>query len=309
MLLQQAIEEFIEYLIVELNRSAETQKGYNKDLTSLFRYLKAEKNNLEVEDLTPGKLSAYVRYLTEVKGNQPNTVRRRITTLKSFCRFLVDSEYLQKNPTEDISWPRKPQKLPRYLQEIEVEKLINIVPVNKSPSMLRDKTIITCLYYTGLRISELVNIMVKDLDLEKNTIRVTGKGNRSGVVFVHPKLKSQLLHYLKEAPKLSNCYLFCNKQGDRISPDYCHDMISKYGKKAGIALQVHPHMLRHSFATNLYRKGTPLPTLKKLLRHLIISNTAIYIHLDIKHLREGVERLNVSAKLENQIKQLEESIL
>jgi len=299
-LLKDAIEEFLEYLVVELNRSEVTQKGYKKDLKSFANYLESQgMSNITVDELTAEIISGYILLLNKEKKCQPNTLRRHITAIKSFCNFLVSSDYLEHSPAEYQKWPRKPQKLPRHLQKDEVDKLIETIPEKGSPSMLRDKTALMLLYYTGVRVSELVNIHTSDIDLDLGFIGILkGKGNSSRKVPIHQKLSAQLDRYYREAPEMSNGYLFCNKQGEPITADYVHYMIEEYAKKAGMNKSVSPHMFRHSFATHLYREDTKLPVLGKLLGHNLITSTAGYVHTDLKHLREGVEKLEVSEALE-----------
>lgn len=217
----------------------------------------------------------------------------------------MNSEYIEQNPAADLQRPRMPQKLPRFLQKDEVDKLIEAVPENGSPSMLRDKTVLKCLYYTGVRVSELVSIQTRDVSLENGFIKILkGKGSRYRKVPLHQRLKEQLQQYLEKAPELSDGYLFCSKQGSPITTDYVHYMTEKYADKAGLKKIVSPHTFRHSFATHLYRKGTDLFVIGKLLGHVGIRSTSIYIHSELKHLREAVDKLNVSSLLETEISKI-----
>ena len=302
MLIKQAVQEFLEYLTVELNRSDFTRKGYEKDLNVFMKFLDSrEMGELHLQQLNSELISKYILYLTKERESKSNTVRRHIISIKSFCNFLVDSEYLEVNPAEEVSWPRRPQKLPKYLQEDEVDKLFQAVPEDTSYS-LRDKTILMCLYYTGVRVRELVNIKTSEVDLENEFIKISrGKGDRFRKVPMHCRLKEQLMRYFKQAPSLSGEYLFYSKFGDPISTDYVHQFTVEYARRAGLNKTVTPHVLRHSFATHLYRDNIGLPTLGKLLGHEHITSTAIYLHTDLEHMREAVERLNVSGRLEKEI--------
>jgi len=302
-LLTEAIDEFLAYLLVELNRSQYTCSGYQKDLHIFTDFLQKEgRGDITLQEVTPDLLSQYLRHLTRDRGNQANTVRRRVTALKSFCSFLVDSDYLDYNPAVSLPRPRIPQKLPRHLQRTEVDRLFEAVPENESPAKLRDKTLLLFLYYSGVRVGELVNIRREDLDFTGGFIRIIkGKGSRFRKVPLHDRLKSQLEKYLARAADLAGDYLFCNKQGFPVSTDYVHYMIGEYALKAGLKNKVTPHMLRHSFATHLYREEVDINTLGKLLGHAGIRTTAVYTHADLKHLRDGVNKLNTSAKLEAQL--------
>jgi len=287
-LVKKAIDEFLDYPVVELNRSQATQDGYRKDLNVFSRFLKSnDRESISLEGLTSELLSEYVRYLTKDRDSKPNTVRRHVTAIKSFCGFLADSEYLENNPAANLPRPRMPQKHPRHLQKKEVVGLFAAVPENGSPSMLRNKTALKCLYYTGIRVSELVNIRREDIDFENGFIKIIkGKGSKYRKVPLYRELKSQLQKYFSEAPGLVNGYLFCNKQGQHITTDYVYYIISEYAIKAGLRKKVTPHTLRHSFATHLYREGVDINTLGKLLGHAGIRSTAVYTHSDLKHLRQ-----------------------
>jgi len=298
--IQKLIDEFMDYLMVELNRSPVTCRGYRVDLGIFTTFIEAQGLGCAApEDLTPELLGQYLRYLTRDRGNQANTLRRRVTALKSFFNFLVDSEYLEKNPAENLPSPKRPQKHPRHLQREEIEKLFSIAGKTDTAAGLRDKTALMFIYYTGVRVSELVHIHRDDLDLEKGFVKIVkGKGGRFRQVPLHARLTEQVQQYLAGAPELAQGHLFCNRQGRQISADYIHHILAECAVKAGLEKKVTPHMLRHSFATHLYREEVDINTLGKLLGHAGIRTTSIYTHTDLKHLREGVERLNISSKLE-----------
>lgn len=306
MLLQAAIGEFLTYLGVELNRSRATCDGYQKDLRIFTRFLQTTiKGEATPETLTPTLLGEYLQHLTRDRNNQANTVRRRLTALKSFCTFLVENAYLKHNPAASLPRPRMPQRQPRHLQQAEVERLFAGAGVVAGAAGLRDKTMLMFMYYSGVRVSELVNVRREDLDFSGAFIKITkGKGGRFRKVPLHDRLRSQLQQYLEypdSIPGPAGPYLFCNRQGMPLSTDYVHHMLGGYARSAGINKNVTPHMLRHSFATHLYREEVDLSTLGKLLGHAGIRTTAVYTHTDLKHLRAAVELLPVSRQLEKEL--------
>lgn len=307
MQLKQTLEEFQGYLKAELNRPVATIEGYTKDLRIFLKYLDGNgQGDIPVEKITSGHLSDYLRYLTKEKNLRPNTVKRRLIALKSFFNFLVESEYLEQNPAADLPRPRLPQKHPRYLCKEEVEKMLATFPDDQSPSALRDKTALMCLYYTGVRAKELVGLKKEDIDFKEKMVAVKkGKGGRFRRVPLHPLLESQLKKYLAEAPGLVNGYLFCNRQGLPISTDYVHHFVEECARTAGLKKKVTPHMLRHTFATHLYRQGVNIFTLAKLLGHAELRSTSIYTHTDLEHLRQAVEKLPVFWRLEMEIAKME----
>ncbi len=303
MLLKEAIAEFLDYLLVELNRSPYTCRGYQKDLNVFTRFLQGQGlENIAIEELSAEMLSGYLRYLTGERESRNNTVRRHVTALKSLCSFLIDSEYLRQNPAANLPRPRIPQKLPRHLQREEVERLFAAIPEDESPAKLRDKTMLFFLYYSGVRVGELVSVRTRDVDFDDGFIRVMkGKGSRFRKIPLHDRLREQLEKYRAGAAGLIGEYLFCNRWGGQITADYVHFMMGEYAPRAGLKSVVTPHMLRHSFATHLYRENVDIKTLGKLLGHVEIRTTAIYTHAELKHLREGVNKLEFSAGLEAQL--------
>ncbi len=302
-LLKEGIDEFLQYLIIELNRSQNTRNGYAKDLNVLLKFLESSnREGITLPELTPEILSEYLRHLTRDRQSKANTVRRHVTAVKSLCTFLVDSDYLTQNPAAALPRPRMPQKQPRHLQRSEVDRLFAAVSEDESPAKMRDKTALIFLYYSGVRVTELVNIRQADLDFAGGFIRIIkGKGSRFRKVPLHSRLKDQLEKYRSAAPELAGEYLFCNKQGGPITSDYVHHIIGEYARKAGINKRVTPHMLRHSFATHLYTEDVDINTLGKLLGHAGIRTTAIYTHADMRQLRAAVNKLNTPEKLEKQL--------
>jgi len=298
-LLDEAVAAFLDYLDIELSRSSATLKGYRKDLKVFADFLKnTGRGNIPLKEMTPELLGAYLRHLSKERGNQANTVRRRVTALKSFCSFLTENGYLQRNPAENLPRPRSPQKYPRYLQKEEIEKLLSAIEEDGSQTRLRDKTALMLLYYTGVRVGELVNLRRRELDLTSGFITIArSKGGRFRRIPLHPRLKSQLEKYLQDAPEPPGEYLFVNRAGQPLSTDYIHHIIGEYAQKA-LGKKVSPHMLRHSFATHLYREEVDLAALGKLLGHAGLRTTAVYTHTDIKHLREAVNSLNTPHRLE-----------
>lgn len=299
MLIKDAITEFLDYLAVELNRSPHTCSGYGKDLNVFLKYLEeTDELLLAVQELTPETFSGYLRHLARDRQSKPNTLRRHVTTVKSFCNFLVNSEYLEQNPAAALPRPRMPQKQPRHLQQTEVEQLFAAVSETDSAAKLRDKTALMFMYYTGVRVAELVSVRKADLDLDSGFIKIVkGKGSRFRKVPLHNRLGEQLGKYLAGAPQLVNEFLFSNREGTKLSTDYIHHIIGIYARAAGLTKKVTPHMLRHSFATHLYTDEVDLNTLSKLLGHESIRTTSVYTHADLKQLRAAVNKLPASDKL------------
>ncbi|MDO9535203.1 MAG: tyrosine-type recombinase/integrase [Bacillota bacterium] len=286
--------EFFNYLTIELNRSPLTVKGYGKDLRVFIRYMQNvfQKENLKIDDISTEIVSEYLKFITIELHYQPRTVRRHLAALKSLYNFAVLQEYIEKNPAEQITAPKLPQRQPIYLEKNQALDLFRTVTPDKS-SALRDLTILKTLFYSGLRVLELVSLKRQHIDLKENSLNVAkGKGDKQRLIPLHPELKKQLELYLDKGPQCDDGYLFCNIRRKGLTTEYIRQLMARCASEAGLSLKVTPHILRHSFATILYKNcGIDLKRLSQLLGHSSIRHTIVYAHSDIAHLRAAVEVL------------------
>jgi site-specific recombinase XerD len=280
---------------VELNRSKETYVGYEKDLTQFHRfYLSQWKVEPFVDEIETHHLRAFLRYLSEEKHYKTNSIIRVIATFRSFFRFLEREEYIEKNPSNRLQAPKKPESIPKYLTKEEIEKLLSALSLDKDKGK-RDYAIIQTLRYTGLRVSELTNLKIEDVNFEEATITVWhGKGDKYRIIPLHPELAPILHDYLENVrPPSEDPYFFITKKTEtRITTGYIRVILHKAADEAGITKKVTPHVLRHSFATSLYKDhGVDLLRIGKLLGHASPRATSIYTHTTPEHLREALEKL------------------
>ncbi|WP_019121118.1 site-specific tyrosine recombinase/integron integrase [Brevibacillus massiliensis] len=292
----EAIQEFLTYLKVEVNRSGETIKGYEKDLTQFHRYyLQQWKVEPFVDEIETHHLRMFLRYLSEEKLYKTNSIIRMVATFRSFFRFLEREEYIQKNPSNRLQAPKKPESIPKYLTKDEIERLLSVINQDKDKGK-RIYTIIQTLRYSGLRISELTNLKIEDVNFEEASITVWhGKGDKYRIIPLHPELAPILRDYLENVrPKVSSPYFFVTKKmATKMTPGYIRLTIHKIAEEAGITKNVTPHVLRHSFATSLYKDhGVDLLRIGKLLGHASPRATSIYTHTTPEHLREALEKLS-----------------
>jgi len=287
-------EEFFSYLLIELNRSALTVKGYRKDLNVFQRYLQKsfQKEKIKLTEINTDFISRYLQYLAADLRHRPTTMRRHLAALKSLFNFAVLQEYITKNPAEDITAPRIPQRQPAYLEKKQVEALFRTI-TPETPSDLRDLTILKTLFYSGIRVQELVSLKRQHLDFQEKVIKIVkGKGEKQRSIPLHPELEKQLDIYLKEGPSCQDDYLFCNYRSEGLTTEFIRQLISRCALEAGLNKKVTPHILRHSFATILYKDcGVDLKRLAELLGHNSIRHTIVYAHSDMRHLKEAVEVL------------------
>lgn len=276
------LNSFLEYLDIEKNYSINTINSYNKDISSFISFLK--QNNIDNVDYNI--IRKYLIYLYEKKYKN-KTIARHISSLKSFYKFLYRNDFIKENPFILISTPKIEKLLPNYLNITDLEILINVS--DNSSLGLRNRLIIEMLYSTGVRVSELVNIKMSDIDFSNKRITILGKGNKERNVLYGKTCENYLIEYIdKSRSKLikKDCeYLFLNKNGTTLSDRGVRLIINDIVKKSSLRLNVSPHTFRHTFATHLLSNGADLKTVQELLGHENISTTGIYTHVSNEHLR------------------------
>ncbi len=275
-------ENFFYFLEVEREYSKNTISAYKNDLRSFKEFL----NGRDPLEVTKRDIFEFLMKLSK-RRLKPTTLRRKISSVRSFYAFLLREGKIEKDPTVDISLPKKDKRLPEVLSLEEIEKILNAIPENSFRGK-RDRAIVELLYSCGLRVSELTGLKVKDIDMKNGFLKCFGKGSKERIVPFGERAKDVLKKYLKEREKkgITSEYLFVSRKGERILRQFINAILNKYARKARIRKKVHPHMLRHSFATHLLERGADLRSVQELLGHVDISTTQIYTHLTKERLRE-----------------------
>lgn len=290
---------FQEYLTVELGLAKNTQMAYMRDLRLLMKslQLKADEEMLQV---SRQQLIAYLVRLKQ-EGRAASTVARKLASIKAFYRFLTAERYIRRNPAEVLEAASRGLHLPKVLSVQEIERLLD-EPNLGTLDGYRDKTMLELLYATGMRVSELVNVPVKNVDMKMQYVIVMGKGSKERMLPLGRTALHYLEHYLSVVrPQLLHgkpdaaAELFVTGWGGPMTRERFYEIIVAYGKSAGISKRVTPHMLRHSFATHLLNNGTDLRIVQELLGHADISTTQIYTHLDVERLREVYDKTHPRA--------------
>jgi len=273
------IERFLTYLEVEKNYSAHTTLNYRLDLEEFFAFLSHDRI-AEVEYTT------LRRFLAELRGRQlrPRSVSRKLSSLRSFFRYLQREGVVKKNPAALVVTPKLDNPLPHFLTETEARGLIE-APDGDSISAARDRAIFETLYSCGIRVSELVGLDQRDVDLISNMIKVYGKGKKERIVPIGEKAVEAIRSYLEVRGKPVEP-VFLNRSGGRLTARSVRNIVNKYIATAAIQQKVHPHMLRHSFATHLLDRGADLRSVQELLGHVNLSTTQIYTHLTMDKLTD-----------------------
>lgn len=285
--MKDVLNKFVIYLKDEKNYSDYTITNYSIDIEEFYVFLKKE-NITRLQDVDYKILRKYLNYMTENKYSN-KTISRKLSSLRTFFKYLVKKEMINDNPMILISNPKEEKKLPKYLNYGEIEKILEI-PNKETTLGLRNACILEILYSTGIRVSELVNLKINDIDFYNKKIRVLGKGNKERIVLFGNRCEHLLERYIKESRVVLNKkkieYLFLNNLGQNISVRSIENIIDKIEKEACLKFSISPHVFRHTFATHLLDNGADLNSVKELLGHENLNTTAIYTHVSNERLRK-----------------------
>lgn len=289
--MQRYIDKFIRYLEIEKNYSGHTTLNYRLDLEE-FKVFLGER---AVENVDYLFLRKYLAVLKE-KNMQVRSISRKLSTLRSFFKFLTREGFITANPIITLSSPKLDKHLPQFLTEEEVTKLIaSVVPKGPDDHLrFRDLAIVETFYSTGIRISELVGLDVEDVDFISGVAKVAGKGKKERMVPIGEHAIKAIRGYLAKRKKNTSA-LFLNKNGTRITDRGVRDIVDKYLNLTSLKHGVSPHTLRHSFATHLLNRGADLRSVQELLGHVNLSTTQIYTHLTTERLKSIYDKAHPRA--------------
>ena len=285
--MEKLINQFIEYLEYEKGYSKKTIINYEKDLELFNIYLKENKIT-DIKNIDYNTIRKYLSHLHE-KKYLSSSISRKISTLRSFFKYNLKENKITNNPMTLISNPKREKKLPKYLNYEEMEKLLNSIDTSELEG-IRDKLIIELLYSTGIRVSELVNIKIKDIRIKENQINILGKGNKERIVLFGEKAKEEIKTYLNAYKEyfqgnILNNYLLINKKGKQLTTNKIELIVKDVLKKSSLKLNISPHTLRHTFATHMLDSGADLKSVQELLGHENLKTTAIYTHISNERLK------------------------
>lgn len=286
------IDDFLDYLRVVKKHSDNTIISYHGDILEFSLFV--HKNILKIDK---AMVEGYLTLLYE-KNEKKSTIGRKLTSLRVFYDYLLKNKIVSVNYFSDIKNPKKDKSLPKYVKDNDIDKMFLVPDTNKVYGQ-RNLAIIRLLYATGVRVDELVNIRLKDIDVSDRTIRILGKGSKERVVVFGVNTQSDLKKYLSDGRRQldikGNDYLFLNKDGNRLSSRYVRKIIDDIVVKASIKMHISPHMLRHTFATEMLNNGADLVSVKDLLGHESLNTTSIYTHLSDDKIREIYDKTHPRA--------------
>ncbi len=287
--MQENLINFINYIEKQKKYSLHTCKNYEIDILEFKNYL--EKKNFNYLNVDYDFIKSYLMVLYNRKLSR-NSVARKLSSLRSFYKYLFNNNLINTNPFKYVSTPKKEKRLPKYLGIEELEIIFNIPDIN-IPLGQRNRLVLEVLYATGIRVSELVNIKVSDIDFYKKEIRILGKGNKERIDPFGDYCLESINLFLNDGRKKilkkhhTNCeYLIINARGKQITTRGVEKIIDDIVKKASLKKHVSPHMLRHSFATHMLNEGCDIRTVQELLGHESLESTQIYTHVSNERLRE-----------------------
>ena len=280
------LRSFLNYLLVDKGLSNNTVKAYEADISSFFQWLDNE--DLKYKNLKEEHVNQYISFLFHRKMRS-SSVNRKISSIKSFYIFLVKRNFVKNSPLNDLVTPKQEKYLPESMSEAEVDKLLNSPDVSNKIEN-RDKAMIEMLYATGMRISELVNLKITDVDMKRCVVKVFGKGSKERLVPFGEKALDSLRSYLNEREKSSSKEIFLSNRGKKMTRVAFWQRVKVYLIRENLKNSISPHTLRHAFATHLLNRGADLRSVQLLLGHSDLSTTQIYTHIAKQRLSDVLKK-------------------
>ncbi len=292
---QELIHRYLRYLHDERRYSAATIENYQRDILQFIEFINAINvtDCCEVDSLHVRNFAGSRRR----RGISARSLHRSLSAIRGFYNFLQREQLIENNPVADVSAPRMEKKLPDLLDVDEINRLLTEGPQN--PLRLRDHAMMELMYSSGLRLAELVNLNIGAIDLSQGQVHVLGKGNKSRYLPIGAAACKVLRRWLDARPNIAaenELAVFVNNRGKRLSSRAVQQRLAQLGREQGLDKHVHPHMLRHSFASHLLESSGDLRAVQELLGHADISTTQIYTHLDFQHLAQVYDRTHPRAK-------------
>lgn len=300
MVREKIINDYLEYLKYQKNYSDYTVLSYKNDILEFIDYLSREE--LDFKTIEYSDIRFYLMYLKDEKHDDNSSVSRKLSSLRGLYKYMANEGIVKTNVFSLVNAPKKSKKLPRYFEYNELEELFKVPDTNTSLGQ-RDLLLLEMLYATGVRVGELVNIKVKDIDMGRRNIIILGKGNKERFVTYGEYCEDILKQYLSDGyillNKTGSDYLFLNNNGGNLTERGVRYILDELIKKTSINKKISPHMIRHSFATHLLNEGCDLLTVQKLLGHESIKATQVYTHVTTDRLREVYFRSFPRAHIDN----------
>src|SRR5438128_767105 len=299
--MDEGVAEFLRHLALERNASAHTVKSYREDLNQALEFFRnrPEGHALQPAQITTRLLRAYLSWLHQ-QSYAKTTVARRVAAVRSWCQFLCRRGILESNPAAALRGPRQDKKLPHFLSEKDLARLL-ATPAADKPLGIRDRSILETLYSAGLRVSELTGLNLDDIDLCNGLATVRGKGKRERLALLGPQALRALQTWLVQRENMAargrtKTAIYLNKNGSRLTARSVGRLLEKYLALAGLDPRTSPHTLRHSFATHMLDRGADIRSVQELLGHRSLSTTQVYTHVTTNRLKDSYAKAHPRAR-------------
>lgn len=282
------INQFIEFISFEKRYALHTISAYKIDLEQFKKFLDAQFSISKPDDINASMVRSWLMELMEA-GVKPRSVNRKITTLKSFFKFLIKSELATKNPMYKVTSPKTPKRLPVFIEGGKMDLLLDNHVFEENFEDQRNRLIIELFYATGMRLSELMNLKISDINFYEQQIRVLGKRNKERIIPLIPAVSNLIKHYLDYRKRIDNAndYLFVLENGAMMYRVLIYRIVRKHLGTVSTNEKKSPHVLRHSFATAMLNRGADLNAIKEILGHANLAATQIYTHNTIEKLKDA----------------------
>lgn len=298
------LENYLEYLLVQKNYSTYTITNYKDDIIKYHSF--CLNNNINYISIDYSDAKKYLVYLYEQEKDKATTVSRKISSIRSFYRYLANMNIIENSAFRLLRLPKKEKKLPHYFEYNELLELFEVPDIN-TPLGERNRVILELLYATGIRVGELVNIKLSDIQMELKVIHILGKGNKERIVYFNDVTCKYLEKYINSGRNKLNInnldYLFLNNRGGQLTTRGVSDIMEKTIRKTSLNKNISPHMLRHTFATHLLNEGCDLLSVQQLLGHSSLSATSIYTHVTTDRMKEVYFKAHPRAHIKNKDKE------
>ncbi|MGC9373726.1 MAG: tyrosine-type recombinase/integrase [Bacteroidales bacterium] len=279
---------FLKYLHTEKRFSKHTIRSYENDIRQFSLFITNSGYNTEIQNANEKIIRSWIVSMME-KGFSSLTINRKISTLKTFYKFLIREGYTTINPMDKVTSPKPSKKIPAFVDEQHISNLLDDFSFGDDFPGIRNKTIIEMFYNTGMRLSELIELKTVDVNLLAGTLKVLGKRNKERIIPIHQSFVNTLKQYLKakdaQYPSLQHNYFFVTDKGNKLYEKFVYRIVNKYLKFVSTIEKKSPHILRHTFATHLLNRGADLNAIKELLGHANLSATQVYTHNTFEKLK------------------------
>ena len=280
---------FIDYLRFEKHYSQHTVRSYDNDIEQFFSFINMHKGSDKMSDINSTDVRSWMIFMLD-KGYSAVTVHRKISSLRTFFRFNMRAGVIKVNPVENIVLPKRQKRLPVFVEEASLDKLLDHYSFGEGYSGVRDRTIIEMLYTTGMRKAELIGLRIDDVDTGNRTVRVLGKRNKERIIPLISSFCDNLSQYIdirnEHFPDITESWLFLTEKGNKLYDKFVYNTVKRYLDMVTTIEKKSPHVLRHTFATHMLNHGADLNSVKEILGHANLSATQVYTHNTFEKLKK-----------------------